>query len=122
MEEKKRQIGIKEIRKWSKIVLLAFIAVCVAFTVINVIKITQGPKITNSYISNRLEKASELTSAKLTYNGIIHYTDGNIPFLTKKEILMVWYGKCENVDYNELLVLILICHDCISQYMKVIGR
>jgi hypothetical protein len=105
MAEKKKLIGIKEIRKWSKIVLLTFIAVCVAFTVINVIKITQGPKITNSYISNRLEKASELTSAKLTYNGIIHYTNGKIPFLTKKAFLMTYHAEVKaGIDLSQVEV------------------
>jgi len=105
MEKKKRNIVINEIRKWSKIVILAFIAVCVAFTVINVLKIKQGPKITNSYISNKLEKASELTSAKLTYNGVIHYTDGSIPFLTKKAFLMTYHAEVKaGIDLSQVEV------------------
>lgn len=46
--------------------------------------------VTTGFISNKLESASELTSAKMIYNGYAEYSDGNVPFLTKKAFLMLY--------------------------------
>lgn len=51
------------------------------------------PEITNSFISDKLEAASELTSAKLTYNGLVRYSEGSIPFITKKEFSMIYRAE-----------------------------
>ena len=51
------------------------------------------PDIDASFISSKLETMSELVSAKLTYNGVIHYQDGNVPFFTQKEFLMVYCAE-----------------------------
>lgn len=53
------------------------------------------PDITNTFISEKLEAVSDLTSAKLTYNGLIRYTDGNIPILTQKGFSMVYCAQIE---------------------------
>lgn len=47
-------------------------------------------EITTGFISSKLEAASELTSAKMIYNGYAEYSDGNVPFLTKKAFLMLY--------------------------------
>lgn len=63
----------------------------------------KGPEITNSFISDKLEAASELTSAKLTYNGLIHYSDGSIPFLTKKEFTMTYRAEVKaGIDLSKV--------------------
>ena len=46
------------------------------------------PEITGTFIDSKLEAAGELTSAKMIYNGLIHYSDGSIPFLTQKAFNM----------------------------------
>lgn len=43
-----------------------------------------------TYVGNKLESISELATAKLTYNGIIHFEEGKIPILTKKEFWMAY--------------------------------
>ena len=40
-----------------------------------------------------LEAAGELTSAKMIYNGLIHYSDGSIPFLTQKAFNMTYRAE-----------------------------
>jgi hypothetical protein len=80
------------------------VIVCTVIYVTNKILSIEGePEITNTFISDRLEKASELTSAELTYNGLIHYTDGKVPFLTKKAFLMTYHAEVEaGIDLSEV--------------------
>lgn len=51
-------------------------------------QLAEERKIDVTYIGDKLESISELATAKMTYNGIIHFTDGKIPFITKKEFYM----------------------------------
>ena len=63
----------------------------------------EGPELTPGVISQKLEAMSELVTAKLTYNGVIQYTDGNIPFLTKKEFLMVYRAEVKaGIDLSKV--------------------
>ena len=50
--------------------------------------IDEEPQIDVLYIGNKLEAISELAAAKMTYNGIIHFEEGKIPLITKKEFYM----------------------------------
>lgn len=62
-----------------------------------------GPEITSEFISKKLEPMSELISAKMTYNGIIQYTDGNVPFFTLKEFLMVYSAEVKaGIDLSQI--------------------
>ena len=47
-------------------------------------------KIDVTYVGNKLESISELAVAKMTYNGIIHFEEGKIPLITKKEFYMAY--------------------------------
>ena len=49
------------------------------------VSIDKEPVIDVTYVGNKLESISELAVAKMTYNGIIHFEEGNIPGITKKE-------------------------------------
>ena len=49
--------------------------------------------ITGTFIDSKLEAAGELTSAKMIYNGLIHYSDGSIPFLTQKAFNMTYRAE-----------------------------
>jgi len=53
------------------------------------------PQITSAMLAQKLEGASDLTSARLTYQGVIHYDDGGIPFLTQKKYTMVYSAEVE---------------------------
>lgn len=95
-EEKKEKRGK---RNTAKIVLrlinliTIIIALCVVILVINIKKKESEPEITNTFINNKLEAASELTSARMIYNGLIRYSDGKIPFITKKAFTMTYRAE-----------------------------
>lgn len=48
------------------------------------------PELTSSFINGKLEAVSELTTAKLTYTGLIKYSEGKIPFLTQNSFSMIY--------------------------------
>ena len=50
-------------------------------------------KISNEVIVEKLEAVSELTTARLTFNGLLHYEEGKISFLTKKAFFMTYVAE-----------------------------
>ncbi len=50
------------------------------------------PQITNTLLAGKIEGMSELTTAKLSYNGFLQSADGSIPFLTKKTFFMTYHA------------------------------
>lgn len=63
------------------------------------------PKITADYITGKLDVASELTTAELTYNGLVTYEDGSIPFLTKKGFTMKYTATVKaGIDFSKIEV------------------
>ncbi len=64
---------------------------------------SRKPDITSAYISSRIETVSHLTTAELTYNGLIHYEEGDIPILTKKSFSMVYCAQIKaGVDLSKV--------------------
>ena len=55
----------------------------------------QRPDISNELVASKLEAVSELTTARLTYNGLLHYEEGKVPLLTKKAFFMVYCAEVE---------------------------
>ena len=63
------------------------------------------PKITTEYITGKLEVASELTTAELTYTGLVRYEDGSIPWLTKKGFTMKYTATVKaGIDVSKIEV------------------
>lgn len=63
------------------------------------------PKITAEYITGKMEVASELTTAELTYTGIVQFEDGSIPFLTKKGFTMKYTATVRaGIDFSKIEV------------------
>lgn len=90
----------------AKAVIYLLIVLVLACTVVfTVTKLTEEkePELTNAFISDKLEAASELTSAKLTYNGLVRYSEGSIPFITKKEFSMIYRAEVRaGIDLAEV--------------------
>ena len=62
-------------------------------------------ELTAGFISSKLEPMSELVTAKLTYNGVILYRDGNVPFLTLKEFIMVYRAEVKaSIDLSKVKI------------------
>lgn len=59
-------------------------------------------KIDNTSVSQKIVGLKELTTAQLTYHGIVEFEDGNVRFLNKKEFLMVYTAKVTaGVDFSK---------------------
>ena len=93
-----RRVGFKTILHFIEILVIAAAVIFVTN------KVTQKdePQITSSFISNKLEMVSELTTAKLTYNGLVYYSDGSIPLLTQKSFTMTYRAEVRaGVDLSQ---------------------
>lgn len=51
------------------------------------------PELSSAFVSGKLEAVSELTAARLTYTGLIKYSEGSIPFLTKNSFSMIYTAQ-----------------------------
>jgi hypothetical protein len=51
------------------------------------------PNVTHNFISDKLEAVSTLTTAKLIYNGMEHYSEGKIPFINLKAFTMTYRAE-----------------------------
>lgn len=91
----------KEKNTFSQMISLVKVVVISAAVIFVVGKVEtmfeDEPEITNSFISEKLEAASELTTAELTYNGLIKYEDGEVPLLTKKGFSMIYRAEVDAV-------------------------
>lgn len=99
--EVKRKIKKFFKNKIVRIVALALIVLVIIFL------ITYNPKedLDTTYIIAKLEKASELTTAKLTYNGFSKYTDNGITIINKADFLMVYTATARaGIDIKEVKV------------------
>lgn len=99
------------------VALLLVLAVIIALSIglIKVVKanklleeqLKESQKIDVTYVGNKLESISELATAKMTYNGIIHFEEGKIPIITKKEFNMSYRVSLKagfNLDQAEISV------------------
>ena len=95
------KIGKKSIRPMIYLVLIAIIAVAVCIAVMNM-KQEKDP-VTENVIMGKIESSSELTSAKLIYTGLKHYSDGKIPFLTQEAFSMTYSATIRaGIDLDQL--------------------
>ncbi len=85
------------------IVIIAIVAVVGLFIWNNFFN--SEPEITNKFISNQLRSVSDLTTAELSYNGLVTYTDGDIPILTKKAFMMTYFAEVKaGIDMSKVKV------------------
>ena len=97
-ERPRRRVGFKTILHFIEIVVIAAAVVFVA----NRFAPKSETQITSSFISDKLEMVSELTTAKLTYNGLVYYSDGSIPLLTQKSFTMTYRAEVRaGVDLSQ---------------------
>ncbi|MEA4920047.1 MAG: DUF4230 domain-containing protein [Clostridiaceae bacterium] len=109
--EEKCQMGQKEgirnieIAKALIQLTMVFLIVCTVIFVVGRLTKEPQPEISGTFISDKLEAASDLASAKMTYNGLIHYSDGDIPFLTLKAFSMTYRAKIKaGIDLSKVVV------------------
>lgn len=63
---------------------------------------TTGPKVTTEDIQQQIFEVSELATEELDYSGMVHYTEGNIKYLTEKAFTMTYTAKVKaGVDLSK---------------------
>lgn len=72
------------------VIAVVFVIVFIVNKVETILEEQREPEITGVFISEKMQTMGELTSAELIYNGLIRYSDGEIPVLTKKEFSMIY--------------------------------
>ena len=95
---------MKKVLKVIGIILgVIVLAIAVFFVVKN--QLAKKPKISSSYIVSKLEDASDLTTARLQYTGLVKYDDEGIPFLTQKKYSMIYSAEMEaGIDLSKVEV------------------
>ena len=88
MKERKRKRRI-----WPWVVLALMIGAGVGFYGHARYSAPKEPELTSAFVSGKLEAVSELTTARLTYTGLIKYSEGKIPFLTRNSFSMIYTAK-----------------------------
>lgn len=88
MKEDKRLLV--ERLKWIRFMVIGILLVFIGVFIYTRVQKAKDVKITTSFVSGRLEAVSELTASELTYTGLIKYSEGNIPFLTKNTFSMIY--------------------------------
>lgn len=79
--------------------------VAVVFAVKDMTENAGQPEITGTFVSEKLEDCSELSSAELTYRGMVSFQDGDIPFLTQKAFQMLYTAEIRaGVDLGQAQV------------------
>ncbi len=65
----------------------------------------KGAEVDTTYIIAKLEKSSELTTAKLNYTGMSEYKDSGISFINKADFIMVYEATARaGIDVKEIEV------------------
>lgn len=81
------------------LVVLIFVCICFSMVACG----SNGVEITNEMVVAKIEAAGELTTAKLTYNGLLYYEEGKIPLLTKKAFFVVYQAKVDvGIDMSQI--------------------
>ena len=84
------------------IILLAVFAGCKAASFFYKNK---QPEITAAYISERINNVSELTTAEMLYSGLVIYSEGDIPLITKKGFSMRYTANIRaGIDFSKVTV------------------
>lgn len=64
------------------------------------------PEITTSLVMRKLETASDLTTARMTYTGITSFSDGDIPVLNETEAYVMYAAEISaGIDMNDVHVV-----------------
>ncbi len=104
--------GFLSSMKFSKI-LKNKVATMICLIVIVVIIVTGGLYLTRNktsevdttYLGAKLEKASELTTTKLTYKGFTKYTDKGVKVINRSDFLMVYTATARaGIDVKEVKI------------------
>lgn len=87
------------------LILLLLAAGFAGFTISRKLYESRQPQITGTYISEKIQTVSDLTTAEMIYHGLITYSDGEIPFLTQKQFSMIYSARVRaGVDLSKVTI------------------
>lgn len=79
--------------------------IIVAIIAIAIYIYNKNKKIDTTYLTAKLEKSSELTTAKLTFKGIYEYDDEGIAVINKSNFVMVYEATARaGIDISEVKI------------------
>lgn len=82
---------LKKLERGKKKLILAAVGAAVLCLIAGCFMLYNGKaEVDSEYVNVLLEKASELTSAKLNYTGMTEYKDTGIPIINKSDFIMVY--------------------------------
>ena len=102
----------------NKVATMICLAVVVVTIVGGTIYLTRNKtsEVDTTYLGAKLEKASELTTTKLTYDGFTKYTDTGVKVINRSDFLMVYTATARaGIDVKEIIME----SDKISKTIKV---
>lgn len=83
-------------------VAMLVIGIVVGFAADRYLIAQSSPKVTTEDIQEQIVQVSELATEQLEYSGMVHYSEGNIKFLTEKAFTMTYNATVKaGVDLSE---------------------
>lgn len=107
--KKEEKVEGKSKKPFSKIKLIKITVITtliiVAIIAIAIYIYNKNKKIDTTYLTAKLEKSSELTTAKLTFKGIYEYDDEGIAVMNKSNFVMVYEATARaGIDVKEVKI------------------
>ena len=107
--KKEEKVEGKAKKTFSKIKLIKIIVITtliiVAIIALAIYIYNKNKKIDTTYLTAKLEKSSELTTAKLTFKGIYEYDDEGIAVINKSNFVMVYEATARaGIDVKEVKI------------------
>ncbi len=66
---------------------------------------SSAPKVDKKILVESINEVSELTTAELSYSGVIRYEEGTIPLITKKAFFMTYHADVRaGVDASKIVI------------------
>ena len=90
------QESIERLRLIRTILMIIIFLVIIIGILIIALRITSSkktesaPQLTGSIINQQLANCSRLTTAELTYNGLVRFSEGDIPFINQNSFSMIY--------------------------------
>ena len=92
------KIKLIKITVMTTLIIVAIIAIAIYIY-------SKNKKIDTTYLTAKLEKSSELTTAKLTFKGIYEYDDEGIAVINKSNFVMVYEATARaGIDVKEVKI------------------
>lgn len=104
MKKIKELIG-KSFKGKTGIIISVILGVLILAIVLSIILFNREEKVDTTYIISRLEKSSELTTAKIHYTGMSEFKDSGIIIINRSDFIMIYEATARvGIDVKEIKV------------------